>query len=197
MHELAIVPERVDPGHAVTLLVSGVSALRAVRRLGALTGRRLLITGATGAVGHFAIQLGRLAGAQVIAAVRDHGTRDRLLASGADEVVIGLGEVSAPVHGVIDSVGGPLPAQAFDLLAEDGLIQQVGARSGQPTTFAPYQMVGRRRAIEGFWAGDRFEPDLAYLLDLMAAGRITHPCSTSRTTRKYAAGRDRRDGRRS
>jgi NADPH:quinone reductase-like Zn-dependent oxidoreductase len=171
-HELAIVPEKVDSGQAATLLVPGVSALRAVRRLGALTGRRLLVTGAAGAVGHFAIQLGRLAGAQVIAAVRDPGSRDRLLALGADEVVTGLGEVSSSVHGVIDSVGGPLLAQAFDLLAEGGVIQQVGASSGQPTTFAPYQMVGRRRAIEGFLAGDRFGSDLAYLLDLLADGRL-------------------------
>lgn len=56
--ELAIVPEQVDSGQATTLLVPGVSALRAVRRLGALTGRRLLVTGAAGAVGHFAVQLG-------------------------------------------------------------------------------------------------------------------------------------------
>jgi NADPH2:quinone reductase len=172
VHELAIVPEQVDSGQAATLLVPGVSALRAVRRLGALTGRRLLVTGAAGAVGHFAIQLGSLAGAHVIAAVRDSGSRARLLALGADEVVTGLDQVSAPVHGVIDSVGGPLLAQAFDLLAEGGLIQQVGASSGQPTTFAPYQMVGRRRAIEGFWAGDRFGPDLVYLLDLLADGRL-------------------------
>ncbi|MET7464801.1 zinc-binding dehydrogenase [Nonomuraea sp. NPDC005501] len=171
-HELAIVPQRVDPGQAGVLLVPGVSALRAIRRLGALTGRRLLVTGAAGAVGHFAVQLGRLAGAHVIAAVRDHGSRERLAALGADEVVTGLDQVSAPVHGVIDSVGGPALAQAFDLLAEDGLIQQVGASSKQPTTFVPYQMVGRRRAIEGFWAGDRFGPDLAYLLDLLADGRL-------------------------
>ncbi|WP_214415070.1 zinc-binding dehydrogenase [Sphaerisporangium fuscum] len=171
-HELAVVPDQVDPGQATTLLVPGVSALRAVRRLGALTGRRLLITGAAGAVGHFAIQLGRLAGAHVIAAVRDPGGRDRLLALGADDVVTGLDQVPAPVHGVIDVVGGPLLAQAFDLLAEGGMIQQVGAGSGEPSTFAPYQMVGSRRTIEGFGAGDRFGPDLAYLLDLLAGGRL-------------------------
>ncbi|WP_406316450.1 zinc-binding dehydrogenase [Streptosporangium sp. NBC_01639] len=179
--ELAIVPEQVDSGQATTLLVPGVSALRAVRRLGALAGRRLLVTGAAGAVGHFAVQLGRLAGAYVIAAVRDPGSRDRLVGLGADEVVTELGQVSAPVHGVIESVGGPLLAQAFDLLAEDGLIQQVGASSGQPTTFAPYQMVGRRRAIEGFWAGDRFGPDLSYLLDLLAEGKLV-PLNDERAT---------------
>ncbi|GAA4630550.1 hypothetical protein GCM10023196_056340 [Actinoallomurus vinaceus] len=96
-------PEQVDSGQAATLLVPGVSALRAVRRLGALTGRRLLITGAAGAVGHFAVQLGRLAGAQVIAAVRDPGSRDRLVALGADEVVTGLGvladQARFPDHG--------------------------------------------------------------------------------------------------
>jgi NADPH2:quinone reductase len=170
--ELAIVPHRVDSGQAATLLVPGVSALRAIRRLGALTGRRVLVTGAAGAVGHFAIQLGRLAGAHLIAAVRHPASRDGLLALGADEVVTGLDQVSAPVHGVIDSVGGPLLAQAFDLLADGGLIQQVGASSGQPTTFTPYQMVGRRRAIEGFWAGDQFGRDLAYLLDLLAQGKL-------------------------
>jgi NADPH:quinone reductase len=170
--ELAVVPERVDSGQAAALLVPGVSALRALRRLGALTGGRLLVTGAGGAVGHFAVQLGRLAGAYVIASVRDLSSRDRLLDLGADEVTAGLDDVSAPVHGVIDSVGGPLLAQAFDLLADGGVIQQVGASSGLATTFAPYQMVGRRRAIEGFWAGDRFGPDLAYLLDLVADGTL-------------------------
>ncbi|MEO3875822.1 zinc-binding dehydrogenase [Nonomuraea sp. B12E4] len=170
--ELAIVPDQVDPSHAATLLVPGVSALRAVRRLGGVTGRRLLVTGAGGAVGHFAIQLGRLAGAHVTGAVRDPGSRDRLLALGADEVVTGLDQVSAPVHGVIDSVGGLLLGQAFDLLVEGGVIQQMGASSGQPSTLAPYQMVGRRRAIEGFWAGDQIGPDSAFLLDLVAGGKL-------------------------
>ncbi|MFJ2831888.1 zinc-binding dehydrogenase [Streptomyces sp. NPDC087263] len=171
--ELATVPGNVDPGQAGVMLIPGVSALRAIRRLGALTGKRLLITGAAGAVGHFAIQLGRLAGAEVIASVRDLGARDRLRALGAAEVVTRLSDLSAPPHDVIDSVGGPLLAEAFDLLAEGGVIQQVGAGSGQPTTFAPYQLIGRRRRIESFYAGDGFGPDLAYLLGLMATGRLT------------------------
>ncbi|WP_225824087.1 zinc-binding dehydrogenase [Streptomyces naphthomycinicus] len=171
-HEVATVPEGVDPGEATTLLVPGVSALRAVRRLGALTGRRLLVTGATGAVGHFAVQLGRRAGAHVTAAVRDPRSRDRVLALGADEVVTDLGTVSAPVHGVIDPVGGPGLSQAFDLLAEYGVVQQVGASSGQPTTFHPYQLAGRRRVIEGFRAGDRFSADMTYLLGLLANGEL-------------------------
>ncbi|MGW2822673.1 zinc-binding dehydrogenase [Streptomyces sp. NPDC001443] len=171
-HEVATVPEEVDSGQATTLLVPGVSALRAVRRLGSLTGRRLLVTGAAGAVGHFAVQLGRHAGAHVTAAVRDPRSLDRLLALGADEVVTELGMVSAPVHGVIDPVGGPGLSQAVDLLAEDGVVQQMGASSGQPTTLHPYQLAGRRRAIEGFRAGDRFGPDMAYLLGLLANGKL-------------------------
>ncbi|GAA4614731.1 zinc-binding dehydrogenase [Actinoallomurus liliacearum] len=171
--ELAVVPEGVDPGQASALLTPGVSALRAIRRLGALTGRRVLVTGAGGAVGHFAVQLGRLAGADVIASARDLRDHERLRGLGATEVVTTLSEVSSPVHGVIDSVGGPLLAEAFDLLAEGGVIQQVGASSGEPTTFAPYQLVGPRRAIESFFAGDRFGLDLAYLFDLVADGRLT------------------------
>lgn len=171
--ELAIVPDEVDPGQASAMLVPGLTALRVIRRLGTLTGNRLLVTGAGGAVGHFAVQLGRLAGAEVIASVRDLDDQDRVRALGATEVVTRLSDLSAPPQHVIDTVGGPLLAEAFDLLAEGGVIQHVGASSGQPTTFAPYQLVGRRRRIESFYAGDDgFGPDLAYLLDLMATGRL-------------------------
>lgn len=172
--ELAVVPTGVDPGLASALVVPGVSALRAIRRLGALLGRQLLVTGATGAVGHFAIQLGKLAGAEVIASVRDLGSESRLRDLGATAVVAGLGGIAVPVYGVIDTVGGPQLAEAFNLLEDGGVIQSVGSSSGQPTTFAPYQMIGpHRRRIEGFWAGNRFGADLAALLDLAAAGRLT------------------------
>ena len=170
--ELAVVPKDVDPGQASALMVPGLSALRAIRRLGTLLGRRLLVTGAAGAVGHFAIQLGKLAGADVIASVRDHGSENRLRNLGATAVVTSLRDVAAPVHGVIDNVGGPQLAEAFNLLQDGGIIQAIGSSSGQPTTFTPYQFVGPRRRIEGFWAGDRVGSDLAELLGLATGGRL-------------------------
>lgn len=160
--ELAVVPQGVDPGLASALVMPGLSALRVIRRLGALLGRRLLVTEATGAVGHFAIQLGKLAGAEVIASVWDLASEGRLRDLGATAVVAGLSDIAAPVYGVIDTVEGPQLAEAFNLLEDGGVIQSVGSSSGQSTTFAPYQMIGpHRRRIEGFWAGNRFGSDLA------------------------------------
>lgn len=67
--ELAVLPDAVDTGTAAALPVAGVTALRALRGLGPLLGRRVLITGASGGVGRFAVQLAARAGAHVIAAV--------------------------------------------------------------------------------------------------------------------------------
>ena len=49
--ELAVLPDAVEFGAAAALPVAGVTALRAVRRLGSVVGRRVLITGASGGVG--------------------------------------------------------------------------------------------------------------------------------------------------
>ena len=55
--ELAVVPDSVDLGAASALPVAGVTALQALRRLGPVFGRRVLVTGAAGGVGRFAVQL--------------------------------------------------------------------------------------------------------------------------------------------
>ena len=54
---------------AATLPVAGLTALRALWQGGAVLGRRVLVTGATGGVGQFAVQLAALAGAHVTAQV--------------------------------------------------------------------------------------------------------------------------------
>ncbi|WP_343943529.1 zinc-binding dehydrogenase, partial [Pseudonocardia zijingensis] len=147
-----------------------VTALRAVRRLGPLLGRRVLVTGASGGVGRFAVQLAALAGAHVVAcAARTAG----LAEIGGREVVTDLGEVGEPVDGVIENVGGPLLGQAYGLLAEDGLALSVGQASGRPTTvdFEEERRHGPNgRRIEAFVVGQGLGPDIAVLLDLVARG---------------------------
>ncbi len=80
LDELAVVPDDIDLGEAATLPVTGVTALRALRRSGPLLGRRVLVTGASGGVGRFAVQLASLGGAHVIASVgsqaRGEGLRE-------------------------------------------------------------------------------------------------------------------------
>ncbi|MDN3356015.1 zinc-binding dehydrogenase [Actinomadura sp. DC4] len=169
--DLAVVPDGVDLGAASTLPVAGVTALQAVRRLGAVLGRRVLVTGASGGVGRFAVQLAARAGAEVVAcASRGEG----LAELGAAEVISGLADLAEPVFGVLDNVGGPLLAEAFALLEEGGSLQSIGKASGEATTidFEAERLRGGGRRLEPFTVRTPFGPDLAYLAGLLADGGL-------------------------
>jgi len=105
--ELAALPDEVDFGQAAALPVAGLAALNGLRRLGPLLGRRIVVTGAAGGVGRYAVQLGSLAGAHIIAVAGRPERAKGLRELGAAEVVASLGEIDAPVHGALDNVGGP------------------------------------------------------------------------------------------
>ena len=171
---LAVLPDSVDFGQAAALPVAGVTALQALRRLGPVVGRRVLVTGASGGVGRFAVQLAARAGAHVIAAVGSAARGAGLTDLGAAEVVVGLANVTEPVFGVLDNVGGQLLAEAFSLVADGGSAQSIGMASNQPTTIdfeAQRQIPGHRR-LEPFTVRTPFAPDLAYLVNLLADGEI-------------------------
>ncbi|WP_438803457.1 zinc-binding dehydrogenase [Nocardia brevicatena] len=173
--ELAVLPEGLDLGAAAALPVAGVTALRALRRLGSILGQRVLITGASGGVGRFAVQLAAQAGAHVVAVVGRPERGIGLVELGAAEVVSGgLAEVREPVSAVIDNVGGQLLADAFTLLAPDGLAVSVGKASLEPSTidFEQARLTNPGARIEAFTVGPGFGPDLAYLASLVAAGRL-------------------------
>jgi NADPH:quinone reductase-like Zn-dependent oxidoreductase len=65
------------------------------------------VTGASGGVGSFAVQLAAIGGAHVIASVGSAESGKSLEELGAAEVVIGVLGVTQPVDVVIDMVGGP------------------------------------------------------------------------------------------
>ncbi|MCO6007476.1 zinc-binding dehydrogenase [Actinoallomurus purpureus] len=177
--ELAVVPDSVDLGAASALPAAGVTALRALRRLGPVIGRRVLVTGASGGVGRFAVQLAARAGAYVIAAVGGPDRAEGLRELGADEVVVDLGDIAAPVFGVLDNVGGAVLAEAFGLLEDGGCAQSIGMASRAPTTidFEKERLAGVRKRLEPFvvggpGAGSAFGPDLGHLVDLLAQGAL-------------------------
>src|SRR4029453_10490113 len=83
VQSLAEVPESVELAEAAALPVAGLAALRALQAAGPLLGRRVLITGASGGVGRFAVQLAARAGANVVAVVGSPERGDGLTALGA------------------------------------------------------------------------------------------------------------------
>ena len=171
---LAILPDSVAFGPAAALPVAGVTALQALRRLGPVVGRRVLITGASGGVGRFAVQLAARAGAQVIAAVGSKARGAGLRDLGAAEVVVGLADITERVFGVLDNVGGQLLAEAFSLVGDGGSAQSIGMASNQPTTidFEAERLSGAQKSLEPFTVRTPFGADLGYLVALLAAGEI-------------------------
>ena len=119
---IAALPDAVSFAQASCLPVAGLTALHAVRQAGDLITRRVLITGATGGVGHFGSQLAKMAGAHVVAAVRSEAHAGFAKEHGADEtVVVGDDPIKAQPHGpydlILESVGGASLTASARMLA--------------------------------------------------------------------------------
>jgi NADPH:quinone reductase-like Zn-dependent oxidoreductase len=172
--QLAPVPAGLGLAEAAALPVAGVTALRALRGLGPLLGRRVLVTGASGGVGRFAVQLAAQGGAHVVAAVGRPERGEGLRALGAAEVVVDLAELTEPVAGVIENVGGPLLAEALRVIEPGGIVQSVGTASGEPTMIdlEPVRVGAGGARVVAFAVGGPFGPDLGYLTWMAAAGRL-------------------------
>src|SRR5947199_8866682 len=69
-HAVATLPDAVSDAEAATLPVAGLTAWHALRQGGMLLGRKVLVDGASGGVGHLACQLAHAAGALVWGHVR-------------------------------------------------------------------------------------------------------------------------------
>src|SRR5262252_7079685 len=121
-HALADLPDKVTFAQAATFPVAGLTALHALAKGGLALGRRVLITGATGGVGDFAVQLARLAGAHVTAVARRSDQTAVLREWGAHEVVVGDEIPPTPKYDlIIDSVGGPTLGTALAALERAGV----------------------------------------------------------------------------
>lgn len=179
---LAQLPDNVTFVQAATLPVAGLTALYALAKGGLLVARNVLITGATGGVGEFALQLARLSGAHVVAGVRRQDQEAAARGNGADLVIVGSDLAAAREHGpydlILDSVGGAGLAAALTMLAEGGTCVLFGTTGGQTATFDPsaFYPIGRA-SLYGFILFDELgnEPasvGLARLARLVADGKL-------------------------
>ncbi|MFH8405722.1 zinc-binding dehydrogenase [Streptomyces sp. NPDC018019] len=176
---LGEVPQGADLGAVSTIPVAATSALRALHALGPILGRRVLITGATGGVGRYAVQLARRGGAEVVATTGSPETQGPGLRElGAHQVLSAPSQVTEPVHGVLDMVGGPQLVDAFAVLAGGGTLVAVGHSANVPEHFpvgALYGDHGRHgRSLTSFHLLEctGLAPDLAWLAARVADGGL-------------------------
>lgn len=84
--QVAPVPDGLDPVTAATVPLNGQTARQALDLADVAPGRTLLVTGASGAVGGFAVQLAARAGVEVVA-VASTGDEERVRSLGAAQVL--------------------------------------------------------------------------------------------------------------
>ncbi len=138
-HILAELPAIVTFAQAATLPVAGLTALRALGKGGLLIGHKVLVTGASGGVGHLACELASYAGADVVGVVRRPERKAAVLQTGVHQVVVGDDIEGArqfgPYHLIIDGVGGKVLGQALSMLTSGGMCVNFGISKSAEVTF--------------------------------------------------------------
>jgi putative PIG3 family NAD(P)H quinone oxidoreductase len=131
-------PENVTTAHDALFTQSGLTM-----------GERLCVHGAAGGVGTCAVLLGSLAGADVVATVRDEAKRASVAALAASVAVVAPEDFvgSGPFDVILELVGGPnLPADV-EALAIGGRISVIGVGAGGTAEVNLLALMGKRGRI--------------------------------------------------
>ena len=132
---LAPLPDAVSDAQAATLPVAGLTALYALESGPPLLGRRVLVTGASGGVGRFAVELAKRAGAHVTALSRNEQRARGLRELGADEIVHTLAPEGERFDLVVEGVGGASLSAAIRRVAPRGAVVSFARSDDADVTF--------------------------------------------------------------
>ncbi|WP_374414474.1 NADPH:quinone oxidoreductase family protein [Novosphingobium colocasiae] len=192
------IPEGQDPVAAAGLLLTYATTIHALADRGNLAaGETLLVLGAAGGVGLAAIEIGKVMGARVVAAVSSDQKAEVVLAAGADDAMVygqapfdkeqaralGLAfkERVGPegAHVIYDPVGGDYAEPALRCIAWEGRYLVVGFPAGIPKIPLNLPLL-KSCDIRGiFWGGfaqrapEHNRRNILQLIDWWTAGRIT------------------------
>lgn len=129
--KLVLTPEGLSDVEAAAIPVAAMTAWHVTQAADFnLSGRRVLIQGAAGGVGGFAVQFAKMAGAAVYATASTTSLQ-HVRALGADDVIDyrqqTLEHLTGQIDLVIDMVGGVVLDQCWDLLSPGGLLVSIAA----------------------------------------------------------------------
>jgi NADPH2:quinone reductase len=181
---LAPLPDSVSFSQAATLPVAGLTALYSLEQHGAILGRRVLVTGASGGVGHLAVELANQGGVFVVASVRRPEREKHARAAGAHKVVVGEDPSAAAKFGpydlILESLAGNSLGAALKMIAPGGMCVLYGVSASTETTFdaATFMRTGGA-SLYGFILFHEIPhrpaaQGLARLVEMVAGGRL-HP----------------------
>jgi NADPH2:quinone reductase len=176
-NRVAVLADGVGFAEAATLPVAGMTALRALREGGPLLGKSVLVVGAAGGVGRFAVELAAEGGARVTAVAGGADRARGLEELGASTVVFDVADADGPFDIVLESAGGASLERAFEIVAHSGTVVVFGNSSGAESSFTFRDFAQRPVRVSVFFvyqSGEPFGPDLQLLADLVGTGRL-HP----------------------
>jgi NADPH:quinone reductase-like Zn-dependent oxidoreductase len=181
---LVPVPEGVTIEQAATIGVAAETALQGLRDWGQLQlGQRVLVNGASGGVGSFAVQLAKALGASHVTAVCSTGNVEAARRAGADRVVDytrqDVRELGETFDLFFDNAGSLTLRDSRRLLSEGGSYVMVTSPKSKWLHPLPrllrvpvYFAFGSQRA-PAFKVAARNRADLELLVDLVAQGLVT------------------------
>jgi NADPH:quinone reductase len=174
---LAELPSNVSFAQAAALPVAGLTALRTLRLGPAILGRRVLVSGAAGGVGRFAVQLAHLGGAEVTAIAGSPERAAGLKELGAAVVVTDQDQLEGRYDLILESAGGESLAGLASRIQPGGTLVMFGNSSRERTTFNVSDVYMGGVHLQGFQIflglpGDPPARDLGYLARLVGEGRL-------------------------
>jgi NADPH:quinone reductase len=131
------VPEVFTTAHDALFTQAGLQA-----------GEKLLVHGAAGGVGTAAVQLGRAAGARVVATVRNEALRGDVAELGATAIAPGEFEEHGPFDVVLELVGAPNMERNLAALALLGRVVVIGIGAGAKADLNLGMLMGKRGRIQ-------------------------------------------------
>jgi NADPH2:quinone reductase len=183
---LAVLRDDVTFEQAATLPVAGLTALHALDIIGPAIARRVLVTGASGGVGRFAVQLAKLAGAHVTGVAASAERAEGLRELGADAVIHELQPEGDEFDGIVEGVGGASLGAALQRVASQGTVVSFASSDPAPVSYparalfmraSGAKLVGIFIFTEVLHKGG-CRDDLGRLVELVGEGRLD--CSIDR-----------------
>lgn len=177
---LAPLPDSVSDTQAAALPVAGLTALKALDIIGPVLASRVLVTGASGGVGRFAVQLAKLSGAHVTGVSASPERARGLAGLGVDEVLAELTPSGPEFDAIVEGVGGATLGAALQRVAAFGTIVSFASSDPAPVAFPARAFFGRAPGarLYGLFLFAQLQReqsgarDLGRLVELVASGRL-------------------------
>lgn len=157
---IIVLPDDFPIAKAVQFFLNPFTAWGLMEESNAKPGNWMLLTAANSTVSRIVIQLAKLRGIKVIAAVRDVKQTSELTALGADAVILIEDEhlseqinsitSGTGVHAALDAVGGAAGTKILQNMATKGRVIIYGLLSKEPVQFFNSQVVYKNLEIKGF-----------------------------------------------